>query len=77
MNTKPENERTAYAMLYRPATQFGTLPPGVHVTGWKQVPKDLAGRFPGVAVSKRPFGEFFASRLLTEAELRDYQIEIV
>ena len=77
MNTRPDSERTAYAMLYRPPTQLGTLPPGVHVAGWKRVPPDLAQRFPDLPVSSRAFGEFFTNRPLTEMELRDYQIEIV
>lgn len=66
-----------YTMLYRPATQFGTLPPGVHIARWVRVPRDLAGRFPHLPVSDHPFGEFVTSRALTEAELRDYQIERV
>ena len=66
-----------YTMLYRPATQFGTLPPGVHVDHWVRVPRELAGRFPHLLVSGHPFGEFAASRPLTERELRDYQIERV
>ena len=48
MKTRPENERTAYAMLYRPPTQFGTLPPSVHVVGWKRVPPELGQRFPDI-----------------------------
>ena len=77
MNRKPETEPTAYAMLYRPPTQGGTLPRGVHVAGWKRVPPELAQRFPNLPVSSRRFGEFYTNRPLTEMELRDYQIEIV
>ncbi len=77
MKTMPNHERIAYAMRSRPATQFGTLPPGVHVTGWKRVPRELAHRFPDLPVSTRTFGEFFANRTLTDEELRDYQIERV
>ncbi|MCY4120307.1 MAG: hypothetical protein OXG72_05230 [Acidobacteria bacterium] len=77
MNTGPDSERTAYAMLYRPPTQVGTLPRGVQITGWKRVPRELAQRFPNLPVSTRRFGEFFTNRPLTETELRDYQIEIV
>lgn len=66
-----------YKMLYRPATQFGTLPPGVHIARWVRVPRDLAARFPHLPVSDHAFGEFVTSRALTDAELRDYQIERV
>ena len=77
MDTKPDNDGTVYAMLYRPPTQLGALPPGVHVAAWKRVPRDLGHRFPHLPVSKRTFGEFIANRPLTDVELRDYQVEVV
>ena len=73
----PDDDADIYAMRFRPATQFGTLPKNVNVARWTRVPRELAGRFPNHPVSKRPFGEFVASRRLTEQELRDYQIEQV
>ena len=73
----PDDDASIYTMLYRPATQYGTLPPGTHVAGWTSVPRELAGRFPNHPVSERTFGEFFTNRPLTERELRDYQIEVV
>lgn len=73
----PDDNASVYAMRYRPATQYGTLPPGAHVAGWTSVPRKLAGRFPRHPVSERTFGEFFTNRPLTERELIDYQIEIV
>lgn len=73
----PDDDARIYTMRYRPATQYGTLPPGAHVTGWTCVPRALAGRFPRHPVSERTFGEFFTNRPLTERELSDYQIEII
>ena len=72
-----EPAEPVYTMLYRPATQLGTLPRGVHVAQWVRVPRELAARFPNLPVSEHPFGEFVASRPLTDAELKDYQIEHV
>lgn len=66
-----------YTMLYRPATQYGTLPPGVQFTGWVRVPRELAARFRHLSVSNFRFGEFTVNRALTETELKDYQIERV
>lgn len=81
MSTTPsQTEQPAepvYTMLYRPATQFGNLPPRVHIDHWVRVPRELAGRFPHLPVSRRLFGEFVTNRRLTDMELRDYQIERV
>lgn len=73
----PDDEARIYTMRYRPATQYGTLPPGADIAGWTRVPRELAGRFPRHPVSNRTFGEFFTNRPLADTELRDYQIEIV
>ena len=73
----PDDDADIYTMRFRPATQFGTLPKNVNMARWTRVPRELADRFPNHPVSKRPFGEFVASRRLTEQELRDYQIEHV
>ena len=50
------------------------LPPSRAVTT-RQIRERLI--LPNHPVSRHPFGEFVASRRLTEQELRDYQIEPV
>ena len=64
-------------MRVRPATERGTLPPGVGILHWTRVPRKLAGKFPEHPISNQPFGEFVASRRLTDQELRDYRIQLV
>ena len=71
----PQDDAAVYAMRYRPATQLGTLPPGVNILHWTRIPEDLQRAFPGHPISKRPFGEFVADRRLTAAELEHFQID--
>ena len=70
-----EDGAPIYAMRYRPATQFGTLPPGVEIEHWTRVPEELRAAFPDHPVSKRRFGEFVANRPLTAKELDRFQID--
>lgn len=74
---QPESARPVYTMRYRPATQFGTLPPGVHLTDWVRVPANLAHAFPNLPQSARPHGEFHTNRPLTPDELTRFEIDLV
>ena len=73
---QPESGRLVYTMRYRPATQFGTLPPGVHLTDWVRVPPSLAHAFPKLPRSTHPHGEFHTNRPLTPDELTRFQIDV-
>ena len=71
----PNDDAKVCAMRYRPATQYGALPPGVTILHWTRVPENLHSAFPDHPVSKRPFGEFVANRQLSDDELEHFQID--
>ena len=68
-----------YTMRYRPVSSF-TLPQGIS-TEWVRIPQIdglvIATAFPELERSKHPYGEFTASRELTDKEMDRYQVQRV
>ena len=68
-----------YTMRYRPVSSF-TLPPGIS-TEWVRIPQIdglvIAAAFPELERSKHPYGEFTASRELTDTEMDRHQVQRV
>ena len=76
---EPTQGPPIYTMLYRPVSSF-TLPSGI-TTEWVRLPEIdghvMALAYPLLKRSKHPYGEFTASRELTDNELERFQVKRV